>query len=140
MPGTALLCQPGRSLVYGAIVTLKIGMDILADEHAHGRAAGPRRLFKTPGTAQQLLAGALNVPVSVMATAGEAAPGAWRFWRPTACAARLAKRWKPTSKTRCSRARAASPLDPDPADHEGFEAHTPLHAGAGGRSAPPYPI
>ena len=76
MPGTALsFANLARSLVYGAIVTLKIGMDILADEHVRMDALlGHGGFFKTPSTAQQLLAGALNVPVSVMATAGEGGP------------------------------------------------------------------
>ena len=64
-----------RSLVYGAIVTLKLGMDILARENVRmDSLLGHGGFFKTPGTAQKLLAGALDTPVSVMKTAGEGGP------------------------------------------------------------------
>ena len=64
-----------RSLVYGAMVTLKLGMDILAGENVRmDSLLGHGGFFKTPGTAQKLLAGALNTPVSVMETAGEGGP------------------------------------------------------------------
>lgn len=64
-----------RSLVYGAIVTLKLGMGILARENVRmDSLLGHGGFFKTPGTAQKLLAGALDTPVSVMKTAGEGGP------------------------------------------------------------------
>ncbi len=64
-----------RSLVYGAVVTLKIGMDILAGEQVKiDSMTGHGGYFKTPGTAQKLLAGAIKAPVSVMETAGEGGP------------------------------------------------------------------
>ena len=64
-----------RSLVYGAMVTLKLGMDILAGENVRmDSLLGHGGFFKTTGTAQKLLAGALNTPVSVMETAGEGGP------------------------------------------------------------------
>lgn len=66
-----------RTHMFTAFGALKIGMDILTEnEHvaidsilAHGG------LFKTPVVGQKMLAAALNVPVSVMTTAGEG--GAW---------------------------------------------------------------
>ena len=65
MPDTALtFANLARSLVFGAIVTLKLGMDILAGEQVRMDALlGHGGFFKTPGTAQKLLAGALGVPV-----------------------------------------------------------------------------
>ena len=64
-----------RSLVYGAVVTLKLGMDILSRENVRmDSLLGHGGFFKTPGTAQKLLAGALDTPVSVMKTAGEGGP------------------------------------------------------------------
>ena len=76
MPDTPLtFCNLARSLVFGAIATLRLGMNILMDEKvtihtllAHGG------FFKTEGTAQKLLASALNTPVAVMETAGEGGP------------------------------------------------------------------
>lgn len=65
-----------RTLLFSTLGTLRIGMDILAQEQVRiDRLLGHGGLFKTKGVAQQLMAGALNVPVAVMASAGEG--GAW---------------------------------------------------------------
>ncbi|MNP03656.1 Ribulokinase [compost metagenome] len=66
-----------RIHLFTAFGALKIGMDILTKKEnvaidsilAHGG------LFKTPIVGQKIVAAAMNVPVSVMATAGEG--GAW---------------------------------------------------------------
>ncbi|WP_026297269.1 xylulokinase [Paenibacillus daejeonensis] len=66
-----------RTHLFSAFGALKIGMDILTEQEqvvidsvlAHGG------LFKTPVVGQRIVAAALNVPVSVMSTAGEG--GAW---------------------------------------------------------------
>ena len=66
-----------RSQLYATMATLKLGMNILTENEnviieklqAHGG------LFKVKGVAQQILANAVNAPVSVMETAGEG--GAW---------------------------------------------------------------
>ncbi|GMA08036.1 L-ribulokinase [Tetragenococcus halophilus subsp. flandriensis] len=65
-----------QSQLYGAFAPLAIGMDTLTEEEqikldvmiAHGG------LFKTPVIAQQNLANALDIPISVMETAGEGGP------------------------------------------------------------------
>ena len=65
-----------RSLVLGAVTTLASGMRILAQEQVRiDVLLGHGGFFKTPGTAQKLLAAALDAPVSVMENAGEG--GAW---------------------------------------------------------------
>ncbi|MEK4519455.1 FGGY-family carbohydrate kinase [Paenibacillus sp. FSL H8-0122] len=66
-----------RTHLFSAFGALKIGMDILTLKEqvsidsilAHGG------LFKTPVVGQRIVAAAMNVPVSVMSTAGEG--GAW---------------------------------------------------------------
>ena len=66
-----------RLHISSSIASLKIGLDILLNEEkvkideifAHGG------LFTTKDVAQSILAGAINVPVSVLSTAGEG--GAW---------------------------------------------------------------
>ena len=65
-----------RSQLYGAIATLKIGMDMLAREEQveSDRLLGHGGFFKTPGVGQQILADALNVPITTMETAGEGGP------------------------------------------------------------------
>ena len=65
-----------RSQLYGAIATLKIGMDMLAREEQveSDTLLGHGGYFKTAGVGQQFLADALNVPISTMETAGEGGP------------------------------------------------------------------
>ena len=65
-----------RAQLYGVFGTLSLGMRVLADEgveldqmFAHGG------MFRTAGVAQRFLAGALDAPVSIAATASEG--GAW---------------------------------------------------------------
>ncbi len=66
-----------RMHLYSAIATLRIGMDILfVDEQVRvGQLLGHGGFFKTKDVGQSVMAAALNVPVSVMETAGEG--GAW---------------------------------------------------------------
>ena len=65
-----------RSQLYGAIATLKIGMDMLASEEQveSDKLLGHGGFFKTPGVGQQILADALEVPITTMETAGEGGP------------------------------------------------------------------
>ncbi len=65
-----------RSQLYGAIATLKIGMDMLSREEnvESDRLLGHGGFFKTSGPGQQVLADALNVPITTMETAGEGGP------------------------------------------------------------------
>ena len=73
---TLNLANFARTQLYGVFGTLSLGMKVLAEEgvrlekvFAHGG------LFTTPGAAQQLLAAAMGVPVSVGETAAEG--GSW---------------------------------------------------------------
>ncbi|MDO5400938.1 MAG: FGGY-family carbohydrate kinase [Eubacteriales bacterium] len=64
-----------RSQLYATMSTLKIGMDILADEGvAIDSLTGHGGLFKTPVVGQKYMAAACNAPVTVMETAGEGGP------------------------------------------------------------------
>ena len=57
------------------MATLKLGMDILAQEGvAIDRLTGHGGLFKTPVVGQRYLAAACNAPVTCMTTAGEGGP------------------------------------------------------------------
>ena len=66
-----------RSNLYSAMATLKIGNDILLKEEQVkvDSLTGHGGLFKTPVVGQQLMAAAMNAPVTVMDTASEG--GAW---------------------------------------------------------------
>ncbi|MEK3736347.1 FGGY-family carbohydrate kinase [Paenibacillus sp. FSL R5-0876] len=66
-----------RTHLFSAFGALKIGMDILTKEEnvAIDSILGHGGIFKTPVVGQRMMAASLNVPVSVMSTAGEG--GAW---------------------------------------------------------------
>jgi sugar (pentulose or hexulose) kinase len=64
-----------RATIYSSMATLKIGMDILAEEKVEiKRLTGHGGLFKTPKVGQSYMAAACNAPVTVMKTAGEGGP------------------------------------------------------------------
>jgi sugar (pentulose or hexulose) kinase len=66
-----------RAHLFSALGTLKIGMDILFEEEQVkiDKLLGHGGFFKTEEVGQKIMAAAMNVPVSVMETAGEG--GAW---------------------------------------------------------------
>jgi sugar (pentulose or hexulose) kinase len=66
-----------RTHLFSALGTLKIGMDILFEkEHVQiDQILGHGGFFKTKEVGQKIMAAAMDVPVSVMETAGEG--GAW---------------------------------------------------------------
>ena len=64
-----------RAQLYSTMATLKIGMDILAEEHvAIDSLTGHGGLFKTPVVGQKYMAAACGAPVTCMETAGEGGP------------------------------------------------------------------
>ena len=65
-----------RSQLYGAIATLKLGVDMLVEKEnvQADKLLGHGGYFKTAGVGQQILADALEVPISTMETAGEGGP------------------------------------------------------------------
>lgn len=112
-----------RAQLYSAMATLKLGMDLLLEKEqvrlerllAHGG------LFKTRGVGQRLLAGALDVPVAVMETAGEGGP-----WGMALLAAYLRDHTgEPLEDYLANRVFAAAPvslLQPEESDRAGFAA------------------
>lgn len=77
-----------RNLLYSSVATLKIGMDILAEENIQLETLmGHGGFFKAPQVGQRVMAAAVNVPVSVMKTAGEGGP-----WGMALLASYMAKR------------------------------------------------
>jgi len=114
-----------RSQLYGAIATLKIGMDMLAREEnvESDRLLGHGGYFKTPGVGQQILADALNVPITTMETAGEGGP-----WGMALLAAFMLRKTEGETMedyltTRVFASAKSSRLEPDPAGVEGFKAY-----------------
>ncbi|MCL2315875.1 MAG: FGGY-family carbohydrate kinase [Actinomycetia bacterium] len=73
---TLSLPNLARVLIMSGFATLSLGMRILADEGVRvDTLVGHGGVFATPGVAQRLLAAALDVPITVGATASEG--GAW---------------------------------------------------------------
>lgn len=66
-----------RTHLFASLGALKLGLDILFDGEnvTLDRVLGHGGFFKTPEVGQKFMAAVMNVPVSVMATAGEG--GAW---------------------------------------------------------------
>lgn len=66
-----------RTHIYTALGALKVGLDIMLKQEGVklDRMLGHGGLFKTPEVGQKIMADAIDVPVSVMSTAGEG--GAW---------------------------------------------------------------
>ncbi|GEL13760.1 carbohydrate kinase [Lapidilactobacillus concavus DSM 17758] len=65
-----------KTQIFSAFAPLKIGMDILTKEEQISTDVliAQGGLFRTPVVAQQILADALNTPITVMANAGEGGP------------------------------------------------------------------
>jgi len=112
-----------RAQLYGVFATLALGMRVLADEgveldrmYAHGG------VFRTSGVAQRFLAGALNAPVAVAATASEG--GAWGIAVLAAFAAdATAPDLGAYLDDRIFAATDVDVVDPDPEDVPGFAAY-----------------
>ena len=114
-----------RSLVAGAMSSLKLGMDILARENVKiDSLLGHGGYFKTPVAGQTILAASLNTPISVMETAGEGGP-----WGMALLAAyRANKQENQTLEAYLqdqvfAHAKSVS-ISPDAADAAGLEAYT----------------
>lgn len=112
-----------RANLYSSLASLKIGLDILLkEEHVEvRRLMGHGGLFKTKGVGQQILADAVNAPVTVMDTAGEG--GAWGI--AVLAQYMIAKKEDETLpqylEQRVFAGQGGSTLNPDPAGVEGFD-------------------
>jgi len=114
-----------RSLLFSAMATLRIGMNILTEEEgvAVSKLLGHGGLFKTAVVGQKLMAAALNIPVAVMESAGEG--GAWGI--AVLAAYTAAKEQSETLEQFLEKKifaiSAVSTIEPDPVDVKGFEAY-----------------
>jgi sugar (pentulose or hexulose) kinase len=110
-----------RTHLYSACASLKIGMDILKENEHTGldSITGHGGFFKVQGVGQRIMAAALGVPVSVMATAGEGGP-----WGMAILASYMKNKGDKTLADYLSDKvflnASCSTVDPDPADTEGF--------------------
>lgn len=105
-----------RSQLYATMSTLKLGMDILAEEHvAIDSLTGHGGLFKTPVVGQKYMAAACRAP-GHRAWYRQARAGltAWLCLRPIWCRKRMARRLSSIWKQRFSRMSSARRLLPIP--------------------------
>ncbi len=113
-----------RTHLFSALGALKIGMDILFEQEAVqiNQLRGHGGFFKTREVGQRMMAAALNVPVSVMETAGEG--GAWGI--ALLASYMLNKEQGESLETYLSNevfaGESATTIDPAPADVAGFMA------------------
>ena len=114
-----------RAQLNGAIATLVIGMQMLRDEEQveSDMLLGHGGFFKTPGVGQQILANALNVPITAMETAGEGGP-----WGMALLAAYMVRKAEGESMEDYLRSRVFAnarsvSVNPDPAGVAGFQSY-----------------
>lgn len=113
-----------RAQLFSTMATLRMGMDILFEKEnikLH-KLLGHGGLFKTKLVGQKLMAGALNVPVSVMKTAGEG--GAWGIALLAAYCANRAEgeTLEDYLNNKVFSENAGSTVEPDENDVKGFNA------------------
>ncbi|MCI9438261.1 MAG: FGGY-family carbohydrate kinase [Lachnospiraceae bacterium] len=113
-----------RSHLYSSMATLKIGNDILMKEEQVkvDSLTGHGGLFKTPVVGQQLMAAAMNAPVTVMDTASEG--GAWGM---AVLAAYMAEKTEGETlpdylSNRIFMGQTGTTIQPKPEDVAGFDA------------------
>ena len=87
-----------RTQIYSALATLKIGMDILTTNEnvTVDFLLGHGGFFRTKDVGQQMMADALNIPVSVMETAGEGGPWGMAILAAYASIKNKDRRWRNT--------------------------------------------
>lgn len=112
-----------RVHLFTALGALKIGLDILLKQEnvKMDEMFGHGGLFKTKDVGQKIMAGAINVPVSVMETAGEG--GAWGI---AILASYMIHKKEGQSldeylSNQVFQGKIGSRIQPDPKDVEGFE-------------------
>ena len=113
-----------RSLLFSAVASLKVGMNIMVEEGVEiTKLLGHGGLFKTPVVGQKLMAGALNIPIAVMESAGEG--GAWGIALLAAFAVTKenGESLDDFLNNKIFADSTVSTIEPDPTDVSGFEAY-----------------
>lgn len=104
--------------------TLKIGMDILAEEKvAIDSLTGHGGLFKTPVVGQKYMAAACNAPVTCMETAGEGGPYGMALLAAYMDQKAPEENLETFLKTRAFAHTQGTTLEPDAADVAGFNTY-----------------
>ena len=113
-----------RAHLFSSLGALKIGLDILFEQERVqiNQILGHGGFFKTREVGQKMMAAAMNVPVSVMQTAGEG--GAWGIALLAAYLLRKAEGMSLEAylSERVFAGEGGTTVAPDPKDVEGFAA------------------
>lgn len=113
-----------RSQLYSTMATLKIGMDILAQEGvAIDSLTGHGGLFKTKGVGQRYMAAACNAPVTCMETAGEGGPYGMALLAAYMCQKAEDERLEDYLNARVFRNVSAETVAPEEDEVNGFNAY-----------------
>ena len=113
-----------RATLYSTMATLKIGMDILAEEKVTIRSlTGHGGLFKTPVVGQRFLAAACNATVTCMQTAGEGGPYGMALLAAYMAQKNELETLEEYLNTQVFAHTQCSAFDPIAADVEGFNAY-----------------
>lgn len=110
-----------RAQLYATMSTLKIGMDILAEEQvAIDSLTGHGGLFKTPLVGQRYMAAACNAPITCMETAGEGGPYGMALLVAYMMNREAGESLEDYLSSRVFAGVSGSTVEPDPADAAGF--------------------
>ena len=113
-----------RAQLYSAMATLKLGMDLLAEEQvAIDGLTGHGGLFKTPVVGQRYMAAACNAPISVMKAAGEGGPYGMALLAAFADREDKTQSLEDYLTHRVFCRAAVTVIHPDPADTAGFRTY-----------------
>jgi sugar (pentulose or hexulose) kinase len=109
-----------RAMYFASLCAMRTGMDILTEEEGVviEEIRGHGGFFKGGDTGQRMMAAALNVPVSIPATAGEG--GAWGMAVLAAYMLRADGQTLPDYLDALIAGSIGKPVEPDPRDVEGF--------------------
>ena len=114
-----------RSLLMGALSTLRIGNEILKKENvAIDSMLGHGGFFKTPLSGQKIMAAALGAPVSVMETAGEGGPWGMALLAAYAVEREASESLSDYLSNKVFAGAKGSTVEPDRNDVAGFEAYS----------------
>ena len=112
-----------RTHLFAALGALRIGLDILFENEQVeiDQVLGHGGFFKTPVVGQKMMAAAMRVPVSVMATAGEG--GAWGMALLAACMRNKTEGelLEAYLNDKVFAGEQVTRIEPDPVDIEGFQ-------------------
>ncbi len=113
-----------KAQLYSTMSTLKIGMDILAEEGvAIDSLTGHGGLFKTPVVGQSYMAAACGAPVTCMKTAGEGGPYGMALLAAFLLLKRDGESLEDFLEKRVFAGVSGSTIQPDPAVVQGFDAY-----------------